>query len=78
MNPGKKVFLTSKTSGEIEHDEVIVSQLFLTSVERGLESNLILHAKRPVPRSQGVTDEDILSYTQRGTADKRDRVRNFL
>ena len=55
----EKLILTSKTSGEmkLEYDEVLVSRLFLKSVERGSESNLILHEIRPVPRSQGVPVE---------------------
>ena len=61
----EKLILTSKTSGEIEYDVVRVSRLFLRSVKKGLESNLILQEIRPVLRSQGVTDEDILSATQR-------------
>ena len=46
-------FPTSKTSGEIEYDEVLVSRLFFRIVERGLESNLILKEIRPMLRSQG-------------------------
>ena len=46
-------FATSKTSGEIEYDEVLVSRLFFRIVERGLESNLILKEIRPMLRSQG-------------------------
>ena len=38
----EKPILTSKTSGEIEYDEVLVSRLLLRSMERGLEINLIL------------------------------------
>ena len=55
----EKLILTSKTSGEmkLEYDEVLVSRLFLKSVERGSESNLILHEIRPVLRSQGVPVE---------------------
>ena len=61
----EKLILTSKTSGEIEYDVVRVSRLFLRSVKKGLENNLILQEIRPVLRSQGVTNEDILSATQR-------------
>ena len=39
----EKLSLTSKTSGEIEHDEVLISYLSLRSVERG-----ILQEIRPV------------------------------
>ena len=39
----EKLFLTSKTSGEIEYDEVLISYLSLISVERG-----ILQEIRPV------------------------------
>ena len=46
-------------------------------METGLESNLILQLIRPVLRSQGVNDEDILSATQTTAADERDRARNF-
>ena len=38
----EKLILTSKTSWKIDYDEVLVSRLFLRSVERALESNLIL------------------------------------
>ena len=38
----EKPILTSKTSGEIEYDEVLVSRLFLRSMEKGLEINLTL------------------------------------
>ena len=73
----EKLILTSKTSGEIEYDKVFVSCLSLRKVERGLESNLILQEITPVFRFQGVTDEDIISATQRATADEKDRTRNF-
>ena len=66
--------MTSKTSGEIQYDEVLVSRLFLRSVERGLESNLILQEITQVLWSKGVTDEDILSATERAAADKRERA----
>ena len=67
----EKLILTSKTSGEIEYFTSFfeyfrrVSRLFLRSVKKGLENNLILQEIRPVLRSQGVTNEDILSATQR-------------
>ena len=73
----EKLILTSKTSGDIEYDEVLVSRLFLRSVERGIENNLILQEIRPVLRSQGVNDEDMLSATQRAAADETDRAKNF-
>ena len=72
-----KLILTFKTSGEIEHDQILVSGVFLRSVESGLESNLNLQEIIPVLRSQGVTDEDILSATKRTAAEERDRARNF-
>ena len=72
-----KLILTFKTSGEIEHDQILVSGVFLRSVESGLENNLNLQEIRPVLRSQGVTDEDILSATKRTAAEERDRARNF-
>lgn len=56
----EKLILTSKTSRETEYGEVLVSRLFLRSGERGLESNLILQEIRPVLKSQGVTDENIV------------------
>lgn len=58
-----KLILTSKPSREIVHYEVLVSRLFLRSLKKGLDSNLILQEIRTVLRSQGVTDEDILSFT---------------
>ena len=55
----KKLLLTSKTSGEIEYDEVLVSGLSLKSMERGLESNLIVQKIRPVLRTeQGISLKD--------------------
>ena len=69
----EKLILTSKTSAEIVSDEVLVSRLFLRSVEEGLDSNLILQELKPVPRSQGVTDEDMLSATKKAGADERER-----
>ena len=53
----EKIILTSQTSGEIEYDEVIVSHLFLRSVEKRSQSNFILQEIRPMLRYQGVTDE---------------------
>ena len=61
----EKLILSSKTRGEIEYNEVLVSRLFLRSVERGLESNLLLQEIRPALRSQEETNEEILSATQR-------------
>ena len=71
----EKLILTFKTNGEIEYDEVLVSSLFLRF--RDLKNNLILQEIRPVLRSQGVTDEDILSATQRTAVDKEDRARKL-
>ena len=73
----EKLTLTSKRSGEIEYDEVLVSCLFLRSAEIRLESSLILQEIRPVLRSEGVTDEDTLSATQRATAGEREKTKNF-
>lgn len=53
----EKIILTSQTSGEIEYDEVIVSHLFLRSVEKCSQSNFILQEIRPMLKYQGVTDE---------------------
>ena len=72
----EKLVLTSKTSGENKYDEVLATRLFLRSVERGLGSNSILQEIRLALRSQGLTNEDILSATQRGIADKKDRAKN--
>ena len=72
----EKLVLTSKTSGENKYDEALATRLFLRSVERGLGSNSILQEIRLGLRSQGLTNEDILSATQRGTADKKDRAKN--
>ena len=74
----EKLILISKTSGEIEYDKVFVSSLFLRSLKRGLESNLILQKKWPMLRAQEKTNEDILSATQRTADDKRDRERNLF
>ena len=74
----EKLILISKTSGEIEYDKVFVSSLFLRSLKRGLESNLILQKKWPMLRAQEKTNEDILSATQRIADDKRDRERNLF
>ena len=73
----EKLVLTSKTSGENKYDEVLATRLFLRCVERGLGSNSILQEIRLALRSQGLTNEDILSATQRGIADKKDRAKNF-
>ena len=59
----EKLILISKPSREFVHDEVLVSSLFLRNLKKGLDSNLILQEIRTVLRSQGVTDEDILSFT---------------
>ena len=53
----EKIVLTSQTSGEIEYDEVIVSHLFLRSVEKRSQSNFILQEIMPMLRYQGETDE---------------------
>ena len=73
----EKLTLTSKRSGEIEYDEVLVSCLFLRGAEIRLESSLILQEIRPVRRSEGVTDEDTPSATQRATAGEREKTKNF-
>ena len=70
----EKLVLTSKTSGENKYDEILATGLFLSSVEKGLGSNSILQQIRLALRSQGLTNEDILSGTQRGIADKKDRA----
>ena len=67
----EKLILIIKTNGELEY-EVLVSCLFFRSVEGGLEIILVLQETRSVLRSQSVTDEPILSVTQRAGADERD------
>ena len=59
----EKLILISKPSREFVHDEVLVSSLFLRNLKKGLDSNLILQEIRTVLRSQGVTDEDIFTFT---------------